>query len=110
LGRDSNLGTRRRTLSNVEHTIRRKRMATTKKVKLNRIPIAGKDYELNLPKGHLSVSQINQYLFCPTQYWLERVLGLKSVASVQMVEGTIWTKLMEATNLNYLLQGEHLPW
>jgi hypothetical protein len=43
---------------------------------------------LHLPRGYLSVSQVETYRRCPRQYMFQYVEGLRGVPSANMVEGT----------------------
>lgn len=52
------------------------------------IPIAGQDYELKLPKGHLSYSQIDCYQRCPMQYRFRYVEARPQITRVAPWEGT----------------------
>ena len=52
------------------------------------LPMPGVDYELDLPRQHLSYSQISLYLKCPAQYYHRYVLGMASPFSVHFFEGT----------------------
>lgn len=72
------------------------------------IPIAGKDYELKLPKDHLSPSQIDTYLNCPQQYYRKYVCGEKEPYQAPLAEGQAWHSLMQITNLAKLKTGEHI--
>jgi len=69
--------------------------------------IANKDYELKLPKPHLSYSQISLYLECPQRYYQTYVLDAPRVTSPAMVEGTIMGLLLEASSRNYCRRGRH---
>lgn len=60
-----------------------------------RIPKIGVDYELKLPKGYLSVSQVEMYLRCPMQYWFSYVQDAKKVTSSPQFEGTCLAHALE---------------
>ena len=66
---------------------------------LKSIPIAGEDYELNLPKDHLSFSQISSYLRCPSYYYHDHVLGIERKKSLALVEGLVHSQVIEESNL-----------
>lgn len=59
------------------------------------VPLPGKDYELNLPKGYLSFSQIDTYLRCPQQYYRTYVLDGPRINSAEAFEGTCLGKTLE---------------
>lgn len=59
------------------------------------IPLPGKDYTLNLPKPHLSISQIETYMRCPRQYCFRYVDGAPSVTSSAQFEGTALAYALE---------------
>lgn len=60
-----------------------------------RIPIAGEDYELKLPKDHLSYSQIDLYLKCPEKYRRRYDEGVQGPYTVALAEGTVMGKVLE---------------
>ena len=80
-----------------------------REIDLWNLPVPGKDYDISkLPTGHLSVSQIETYLFCPLQYYAQRILKIPVRKSIQMVEGQMWAKLLEESNKLWLKTGKHL--
>jgi hypothetical protein len=80
----------------------------TKKQLQPLIPMPGVDYELNLPKGHLSHSQVELYLQCAMKFWYRYVLGVKEPYNVNLAEGQIMSKVAEATNRHYMEHEKHL--
>lgn len=70
-------------------------------------PIAGTDYELNLPKGYLSNSQIEKYLNCPEQYRRAYVLGEEELYNENLAEGQAFHTVLRKTNDRYLRTGRH---
>jgi len=60
-----------------------------------KIPLPGKDYELKLPSGHLSVSQIETYQKCPEQYRRRYVEKGPKVTSSPQFEGTALAYALE---------------
>jgi len=67
-------------------------------------PVAGKDYTLALPKGYLSVSQIEKYLNCPEAYRRAYVVGEK-----QETNSNLWYGSMTALALAHLHRGKYTP-
>jgi hypothetical protein len=53
-----------------------------------------------LPKGYLSVSQIEMYLRCPKQYEYRYVKGLIQPPAVALVEGSCHHNALEMNNIN----------
>ena len=86
---------------------RKKKTRRSLKPKLT-VPIAGKDYELNLPGDALSYSQISRYLGCGIRYEFEYVQGLKPAPTVHQVEGSILAKALEASNKRFMAKEKHL--
>lgn len=74
-----------------------------------KIPVAGQDYELNLPKGHLSFSQIDLYLNCPQKYYRSVVLGEEEEYTEPLAEGQAMHTVMKETNLTRFKTKKHLP-
>ena len=72
------------------------------------VPLPGRDYTLKLPKGHLSHSQIEQYLGCGEQYRRNYVLGEPRRVSDSLAEGQAWHSLMRETNTTKLTKGKHI--
>ena len=72
------------------------------------VPIAGQDYELKLPKGHLSFSQMDCYMKCPQQYKRKYVdpQPEKRAYGVALAEGTAMTQTLEAIGLSILANGD----
>lgn len=67
---------------------------------VKRVPIAGKDYELRLPKPHLSPSQITTWMNCSWAYYRGYVLGNKTKPTPEMVEGTCIDKAISSLLLD----------
>lgn len=68
----------------------------------------GVDYKLNLPRGHLSYSQISLYLKCPAQYYHKHVLGMETPNSVYFFEGKCLHHVLEQTGNRWAKKGKHL--
>lgn len=79
-----------------------------RKTRLLHVPVPGKDYTLNLPKDHLSYSQVDLYRRCPEKYYRHYVLGEKEPTTVALVEGLVMSKCLEKSNLHRAKTGEHL--
>ncbi len=75
---------------------------------LHSVPVAGKDYELKLPKDHLSYSQINQYMNCPQQYYREQIEHKPNNYSSEAFEGVSMAYTLEAIG-NAKKQDKKLP-
>lgn len=60
------------------------------------VPIAGVDYELKLPKGHLSYSQIDRYMKCPQQYYRDHYTETVKQQSSEAFEGVALAHTLEA--------------
>lgn len=73
-----------------------------------RIPLPGKDYDLDLPSGHLSVSQIETMLRCPAQYDYARVQKLPTESSSAAAEGSAMALTINASCVQWSKTGEHL--
>lgn len=73
---------------------------------LSDYPVAGRDYELKLPKGRLSPSQIASYLACGLRYSLD-VLDEDETESVHTWEGTQHHSVLEKSINHKLVFGEH---
>jgi RecB family exonuclease len=71
------------------------------------VPIPGRDYELNLPKGYLSFSQIDAYLRCPQAYYRTYVLDGPRINSAEAFEGTCMAKTLEEMG-NRKLKGRKM--
>jgi len=82
--------------------------AKTKPPYLKNYPVAGKDYKLSLPKGHLSYTQISTYLKCPAQYYHQYVQGERFQKSAAILEGQTHHRVLEASNLRVLKGKPHL--
>ncbi len=67
------------------------------------IPIAGQDYELQLPKAYLSFTQIDMYIRCPQQYQFRYIEGRKEPPAIALVEGGAHHTALE-TNHNHKLE------
>lgn len=72
------------------------------------VPMPGKDYDLDLPTGALSFSQIDTYMKCALQYYFDRVLKRPRKVTVHLQEGQAMAGLLHHTNLAFLYTGEHL--
>jgi len=70
--------------------------------------LPGRDYELKLPKGHLSPSQITLFLQCGEKYYREYVLGQRGPLTWPLAEGQTMARTMEWANKAFLADGEHL--
>ena len=70
------------------------------------IPLPGKDYELRLPKGHLSVSQIELYLRCPEQYRRRYVAGEPDQYTAAQAEGSILAAVLEQLAVHRFTKGD----
>lgn len=66
------------------------------------VPIAGVDYELRLPKGHLSYSQISKYMQCPQQYYRDNVIGGEQMRNSAAFEGEALAHTLELVGMNKL--------
>ena len=72
------------------------------------LPMPGVDYELDLPRQHLSYSQISLYLKCPAQYYHKYVLGMETPNSVYFFEGKCLHHVLEQTGIRWTKKGKHL--
>lgn len=72
------------------------------------LPVPGVDYELDLPRQHLSYSQISLYLKCPAQYYHRYVLGMESPRSVHLFEGSCMNHVMETMGRRWVKRKKHL--
>lgn len=73
-----------------------------------RTMVAGKDYELRLPKGHLSPSQIEAYLKCGEAYYRSTVLGKRGPLTSALYEGLVMADVQEETGKVFIKTGRHL--
>lgn len=71
------------------------------------IPIAGKDYKLNLPGKHLSFSQVSLYLECPEKYRASYVDKEPRVLSAAMVQGTALGQALNWSNQHWIKTQKH---
>jgi len=78
------------------------------KIEGSPIPIAGEDYKLNLPKKHLSFSQIDLYLRCPERYYYQYVRNLKFDYGSGLALGACWDAVTQASGTRYIDTGKHL--
>lgn len=72
------------------------------------ILLPGRDYELNLPKGHLSPSQILLYLQCAEKYRREYVEGIRGPLTWPLAEGQTMARTMERANKEFLVSERHI--
>ena len=77
-------------------------------LKLLQVPRPGKDYTLNLPKPHLSYSQVDLYRRCPEKYYRRYILGIKEPTTWALAEGSVMAKVLEASNNGKVMEGKHL--
>lgn len=61
-----------------------------------------------LPKGYLSVTQIEMYLRCPMQYYYRYVNDLKLPPAVSLIEGSSHHESLALNNLTYYKTKENL--
>lgn len=61
-----------------------------------KIPLPNVDYQLRLPKGYLSVSQIECFLSCPRAYEFRYVLGRKAKSNAAQFEGLALAAALES--------------
>ena len=73
------------------------------------ILVPGQDYELDLPSGHLSFSQIDLVLRCGFLYEYQYVQGHKRPVGPALVEGGALGKVLETTHKQHAKTGHHLP-
>lgn len=71
-----------------------------------KVPMAGVDYTLNLPKPHLSFSQLDLYLQCPTKYEKTYIDGVREPSSSAPLEGTVMSKVMDTAGRQFLEKGK----
>ena len=71
-----------------------------------KVPMAGVDYVLNLPKPHLSYSQIDLYMQCPTKYEKTYIQGVREPSSSAPMEGTVMSKVMDTAGRQFLEKGK----
>lgn len=64
---------------------------------------------LNLPKGHLSKSQIEMYLRCPMQYEWRYIRGIKEPPGVALIQGISAHEALAMNNQHKMVQHEDLP-
>jgi hypothetical protein len=79
----------------------------TRKDAQPRVLLPGIDYDLNLPKPHLSFSQMDTYQKCPLQYHNRYVLGIKGPQSAAPAEGSAFDNVLDGSNTHYLEHGKH---
>lgn len=72
------------------------------------VPVAGRDYTLNLPKGHLSFSQIDLYQQCPTKYEYVYVQGHRTPYTAALAEGQAFARTIEKASQHWHRKGKHL--
>jgi hypothetical protein len=77
-------------------------------LKLLEVPRPGKDYTLNLPKPHLSYSQVDLYRRCPEKYYRRYILGIKEPTTWALAEGSVMAKVLEGSNLHKVAHGKHV--
>jgi len=77
------------------------------KAELKRIPLPGKDYDLDLPSGHLSVSQIETMLRCPAQYDYARIQKLPTESSAAAAEGSAMALTINGSCHHWGETGQH---
>ena len=71
------------------------------------IPLPGKDYDLDLPSGHLSVSQIETMLRCPAQYDYARIQKLPTEPSAAAAEGSAMALTINSSCIKWSKTGSH---
>jgi len=76
-------------------------------VQKKQLPMPGADYQLDLPAGHLSFSQISLYMKCPAQYYHKYVLGQATPNSVYFFEGKCLHHVLEQTGNRWAKKGKH---
>ena len=67
------------------------------------------DFELNLPKGYLSFSQISKYMNCPEQYYHQYVLGKRAPGSSNMAQGRLIHQALEAMHKYKMENNQAMP-
>ena len=72
------------------------------------VPVAGRDYELQLPQAYMSVTQVNMAQRCLKQYEFRYVDGLKEPPALPLVEGGSHHTALEANNLHRIKKGANL--
>lgn len=65
--------------------------------------------ELELPKTHISVSQVNAYLRCPLSYYWRYVEGIRTPPTAAMSFGTAMHRAIEANNIHKVQHNENMP-
>lgn len=72
------------------------------------LPVLHSGEVITLPKGYLSVSQIETYLRCPKQYEQAYVHRNREEDRIEMVEGTIFHRVAERSNRLWIEKKKHL--
>lgn len=72
------------------------------------LPVLHPNEVITLPKGHLSVSQIETYLRCPKKYEQEYIHRNREEDRIEMVEGTIFHRVAEKSNRQWIEKKKHL--
>lgn len=75
---------------------------------MSKVPRAGKDYDLRLPKGYLSWSQISLHRSCGEKYRREYKEGVPRPYNSAFFEGTVMDHVLEQSNLRYIEKRKHL--
>jgi PD-(D/E)XK nuclease superfamily len=77
---------------------------------VNKLVAEGKipQNEFALPLPYLSVSQVEQYMKCPQQYYRRYILGIKSAPGIAMIQGTVIHKGLEA-GYRYMKKNKIVP-